>query len=69
VYSPTVQNLYLAAGAFPVQIAAMDKAGTTDKSAQAVAGKMPSQFVSPTDAQTTSAGALLTAKWAAAIAQ
>ncbi|QNE47597.1 ABC transporter substrate-binding protein [Glaciihabitans sp. INWT7] len=69
VYSPAVQNLYLAAGAFPVQIAAMDKAGTTDKSAQAVAGKMPSEFVSPTDAQTTSAGALLTAKWAAAVAQ
>ncbi|MES2094172.1 MAG: ABC transporter substrate-binding protein [Actinomycetota bacterium] len=69
VYSPTVQNLYLAAGAFPVQIAAMDKAGTTDKKAQAVAGKMPSEFVSPTEAQTTAAGALLTAKWAAAVSQ
>jgi putative spermidine/putrescine transport system substrate-binding protein len=69
VYSPTVQNLYLAAGAFPVQIAAMDKAGTTDTKALAVAGKMPSQFVSPTDAQTTAAGALLTAKWAAAVSQ
>ena len=69
VYSPTVQNLYLAAGAFPVQIAAMDKSGTTDKKAQAVAGKMPSEFVSPTEAQTTSAGALLTAKWAAAVSQ
>jgi putative spermidine/putrescine transport system substrate-binding protein len=69
VYSPTVQNLYLAAGAFPVQIAAMDKARTTDTKALAVAGKMPSQFVSPTDAQTTAAGALLTAKWAAAVSQ
>jgi putative spermidine/putrescine transport system substrate-binding protein len=69
VYSPTVQNLYLAAGAFPVQIAAMDKARTTDTKALAVAGKMPAQFVSPTDAQTTAAGALLTAKWAAAVSQ
>ncbi len=67
IYSPTAQNLYLAAGAFPVQIAAMDKAGTTDKAAQATAGKMPSTFVSPTAAETTAAGALLTAKWAAAI--
>ena len=45
------------------------RSGTTDKKAQAVAGKMPSEFVSPTDAQTTSAGALLTAKWAAAVSQ
>ncbi len=69
VYSNTVQNLYLAAGAFPVRIAAMDKAGTTDKAAQAVAGKMPAEFVSPTEAQTTAAGALLSAKWAAAISK
>lgn len=69
VFSNTVQNLYLAAGAFPVRIAAMDKAGTTDKAAQAVAGKMPAEFVSPTEAQTTAAGALLSAKWAAAISK
>jgi putative spermidine/putrescine transport system substrate-binding protein len=69
VYGDTVQNLYLAAGAFPVRMAAMDKAGTTDKKAQAVAGKMPSTFVSPTAAQTTAAGALLAAKWAAAVSQ
>jgi putative spermidine/putrescine transport system substrate-binding protein len=69
IYSPVVQNLYLAAGAFPVQIAAMDAAGTTDTKAQAIAGKMPSEFVSPSDAQTATAGALLAAKWAAAISQ
>jgi putative spermidine/putrescine transport system substrate-binding protein len=69
IYSPTAQNLYLAAGAFPVQIAAMDKAGTTDTKALAVAGKMPSQFVSPTEAQTSAAGVLLSAKWAAAVSQ
>ena len=69
IYSDQAQNLYLAAGAFPVRIAAMDKAGKTDKSAQASAGKMPATFVSPTAAQITAAGALLSAKWAAAISQ
>ncbi len=69
VYSPTVQNLYLEAGAFPVQIAAMDKAGTTSKTAKSTAGTMPAKFVAPTDAQITAAGALLSSKWAAAISQ
>lgn len=69
IFSDTVQNLYLEAGAFPVRIAAMDAAGTTDPAAQAIAGSMPAEFVSPTEAQTTAAGALLADKWAAALSQ
>ena len=69
IFSDTVQNLYLEAGAFPVRIAAMDTAGTTDPAAQAIAGKMPAEFVSPTAEQTTAAGALLADKWAAAISR
>ncbi|RFA18697.1 ABC transporter substrate-binding protein [Subtercola boreus] len=67
IYSADAQNLYLAAGAFPVLLTAMDAAGTTDKTAQAAVGTMPDNFVSPTAEQSSAAAALLSANWATAI--
>ncbi len=67
IYSPEVQNLYLAAGAYPAQLPAMKKNGTVDKSVLAKVGDAPSDFVQLSSDQAAKASALLTAKWAAAI--
>ncbi|HEY4270187.1 MAG TPA: extracellular solute-binding protein [Galbitalea sp.] len=67
LYTPAVQNLFLAAGAYPAQLAAMKKAGTVDKSVLAKVGDAPSDFVQLTSDQAAAASTLLTAKWAAAI--
>ncbi|RFA07506.1 ABC transporter substrate-binding protein [Subtercola boreus] len=67
LYSPDAQNLYLAAGAFPVLLSSMTTAGTVDAAAEAAVGKMPDTFVSPTSDQSTAAAALLSTNWAAAI--
>ncbi|MBN9150442.1 MAG: ABC transporter substrate-binding protein [Cryobacterium sp.] len=69
VYSPEVQNLFLASGAYPVTIDAMTKAGTVDQSALDTVGALPEQRVTPTTAQTDAANALLSKNWAAAIGQ
>ncbi|MEO7146865.1 MAG: ABC transporter substrate-binding protein [Terrimesophilobacter sp.] len=69
VYSPEVQNLFLASGAYPVTIDAMTKAGTVDKTALDTVGDLPSERVTPTTAQTDAANALLSKSWAAAIGQ
>jgi len=67
LYTPAVQNLYLAAGAYPSQLAAMKKNGTVDKSVLAKVGDAPSDFVQLDSDQAAKASTLLTAKWAAAI--
>ena len=67
IYTPAVQNLYLAAGAYPAQLAAMKKAGTVDKSVLTKVGDAPTDFVQLTADQGTAASTILTAKWAAAI--
>jgi putative spermidine/putrescine transport system substrate-binding protein len=67
IYTPEVQNLYLAAGAYPAQLAAMKKAGTVDKSVLAKVGDAPSDFAQFTADQASAASALLGSKWAAAI--
>lgn len=67
IYSDTAQNLYLAAGAYPVRLAAMTDAGTVDEVALDAVGAAPEDLVQFTDAQTTAASALLAEKWAAAI--
>ncbi len=67
VYSPEVQNLFLASGAYPVTIDAMTKAGTVDKTALSTVGELPSERVTPTAAQTDAANTLLAKNWAAAI--
>lgn len=69
VYSPEVQNLFLASGAYPVTIDAMTKAGTVDQSALDTVGALPEQRVTPTTAQTDAANALLSKNWAAAVGQ
>jgi putative spermidine/putrescine transport system substrate-binding protein len=67
LYTPAVQNLFLAAGAYPAQLAAMKKAGTADKDVLAKVGDAPTDFVQLTSDQAAAASTLLTAKWAAAI--
>ena len=67
LYTPAVQNLYLASGAYPATLAAMQKAGTIDKTVLATVGTPPADFVQLTAAQATTAATLLGAKWKAAI--
>ena len=67
LYTPAVQNLYLAAGAYPAQLAAMKKAGTVDKSVLSKVGDAPTDFVQLSSDQAAKASTLLTSKWAAAI--
>ncbi|MFC4245109.1 ABC transporter substrate-binding protein [Gryllotalpicola reticulitermitis] len=63
LYTPQVQNEYLAAGAFPAELTTMQKNGTLDKSALAKAGGLPSQITLLTDAQATAAGTFITTAW------
>ncbi|WP_373408357.1 ABC transporter substrate-binding protein [Rathayibacter tritici] len=67
LYSDAAQNLYLAAGAYPVRLAAMTEAGTLDQGALAAVGAAPSDLVQFTEEQTKAASSLLAEKWAAAI--
>lgn len=67
VFSPEVQNLFLAAGAYPVTIDALSKANKLDMTALDAVGALPKERVTPTSAQTESANALLAKNWAAAI--
>lgn len=67
IYSPAVQNLYLAAGAYPAQLAAMEKAKTVDAATLSKVGAAPKNLVQLTADQATKAASLLSAKWAAAV--
>jgi putative spermidine/putrescine transport system substrate-binding protein len=67
IYTPDVQNLYLASGAYPATLAAMQKAGTVDASVLSTVGAPPSNFVQLTADQATAAATLLSSKWASAI--
>ena len=67
IYTPAVQNLYLASGAYPATLAAMQKNGTVDQSVLKSVGNPPSNFVQLTAAQAATAAALLAKKWKAAI--
>ncbi len=67
LYSPEAQNLYLAAGAYPVTLAAMTAAGTVDAAALASVGPLPATAVTPTEAEVASANTLLASNWARAI--
>lgn len=67
IYSDEVQNLYLAAGAYPVRLQAMVDAGTVDQAALDAVGAMPEDLVQFTAEQTEAASALLAEQWAAAI--
>lgn len=63
IYSDTVQNIYLEAGAFPVRLAAMDAAGTVDAAALKAAGGLPEEQVTASTEQTEAANALLATEW------
>ncbi|AMM22258.1 ABC transporter substrate-binding protein [Frondihabitans sp. PAMC 28766] len=67
IYSPAVQNLYLASGAFPATLSAMEKNGTVDKATLTKVGGAPSDFTQLTADQATKAATLLTAGWAKAV--
>ncbi|WP_208543747.1 extracellular solute-binding protein [Rathayibacter sp. VKM Ac-2804] len=67
LYSDAAQNLYLAAGAYPVRLAAMVDAGTVDQQALDAVGAAPEDLVQFTSEQTEAASALLAEKWGAAI--
>ena len=63
IASPTVQNLYLQAGAFPATLAALEKSGKVDQDALDAAGGAPKDYVELTDDQVTAAAKVLAAKW------
>ncbi|ARC55842.1 hypothetical protein AS850_01955 [Frondihabitans sp. 762G35] len=67
LYTPEVQNLYLASGAYPATLSAMQKAGTVDSATLKTVGEPPSDFVQLTSDQAASAAKLLTAGWAKAV--
>lgn len=65
IASPTAQNLYLQAGAFPSTLAALEQSGKVDQDALEQAGGMPKDYTELTDAQATAAAKVLAAKWSA----
>jgi putative spermidine/putrescine transport system substrate-binding protein len=67
IYSPEVQNLYLASGAYPATLAAMEKNKTVDAAVLKTVGDAPKNFVQLTADQAASAATLLTSNWANAI--
>ena len=67
LYSDEVQNLWLKGGARPVRMEAMTDAGTIDADLAAALPEAPAETVVPTEAQSTAAGELLGANWAAAV--
>ncbi|HEY0258558.1 MAG TPA: ABC transporter substrate-binding protein [Lacisediminihabitans sp.] len=67
IYSPEVQNLYLASGAYPATLTAMEANKTVDTKVLATVGAAPKNFVQLTADQATKAATLLTAKWASAV--
>jgi putative spermidine/putrescine transport system substrate-binding protein len=67
IYTPEVQNLYLAAGAYPATLSAMEKNKSVDAAVLKTVGAPPSNFVQLSADQATAAATLLGSKWAAAI--
>ncbi|GAA1916060.1 extracellular solute-binding protein [Microbacterium aoyamense] len=67
LYSDEAQNLWLAGGARPVRMEAMIEAGTIDEALAAALPAAPEETVVPTEEQSTNAGTLLGAEWAAAV--
>jgi putative spermidine/putrescine transport system substrate-binding protein len=67
IMGDTAQNLYLAAGAYPVRLDAMVEAGTVDQTALDAVGEQPADTVQFTSEQTEAASAVLAERWAAVI--
>lgn len=68
IFSPDAQNLYLAAGAYPVTLEAMIEAESVDQDALDEVGELPDELVTPTTEESEAAASLLAEEWAAAIA-
>ena len=69
LYTPAVQNLYLASGAYPSTLAAMEKNGTVDKATLKKVGAAPKDLVQLSEDQASTAATLLTSKWSATMGQ
>jgi len=69
IYTPEVQNLFLAAGAFPATLDALQASGKVDKDALAAAGGAPSKITLLTDKQAADAGTFIAKAWPAAMGQ
>ncbi|MCC4909133.1 ABC transporter substrate-binding protein [Microbacterium sp. cx-59] len=67
LYSDEAQNLWLAGGARPARMEAMQTAGTLDEDLASKLPAAPDDTVVPTEEQSTQAGTLLGEKWAAAV--
>ena len=67
IYSPEVQNLYLAAGAYPATLKAMTDAKTVDEATLKSVGEPPAELVQLTADQATKAAAALKSGWSKAI--
>jgi putative spermidine/putrescine transport system substrate-binding protein len=67
IYSPEVQNLYLAAGAYPATLKAMQSNGSVDQSVLKSVGEPPSNLVQLTDAQAAKAASVLKSGWSKAV--
>ena len=68
LYSPEVQNQWLAGGAMPVMFDAMEQAGTVDSAALASLPEVVGTPQTPTLEQAEQANAFLAEKWDAAVA-
>ncbi|MHA3683409.1 ABC transporter substrate-binding protein [Leucobacter sp. HY1910] len=69
IFSDEAQALYLEANAVPVRVDALKEAGAADEALieQATFGTNSADWVSPTEAQTETANALLAERWAAVV--
>ena len=69
IFSDEAQALYLEANAVPVRVDALKEAGTADQALidQATFGTDSADWVSPDEAQTEAANALLAERWAAVV--
>jgi len=67
IYSPEVQNLYLASGAYPATLQTMITNKTVDESVLKSVGEPPKTFVQLTADQATAAGSVLASKWASTV--
>ena len=64
LYSPEVQNLYLASASYPAMLTSMQKNKTVDESTLTKIGQPPAKFVQLTSDQATTAAGLLQSGWA-----
>ncbi len=67
LYTPEVQNLFLASGAYPSTLAAMQKSNTVDTQVLKSVGEPPADFVQLTADQAAAAAKVLSSNWARAV--